>query len=1116
VYQLALLRPNSSLEEIVIKKSAHSSRKHAALIWSLFLFITYLVAAPSQAIAQSRSNRFSELISNRTNRIQVSFTYSPAKPSPGQNVQFVDTSTNDPTSWVWSFGDGTTSSIQNPSHVFSAAGFYKVSLTAANSAGSKVRSRTITVLPVASTVSSTTSAASFKYSPSSPPAGRAVQFTDTSTNSPTSWQWHFGDGMISSAQNPTHPYGASGLYVVTLDASNSSGTKTASQMLTVTASSTPTASFTFSPASPAVSQAVQFTDTSTGSPTSWQWSFGDGSTSAAQNPSHTYTTAASYTVTLTATNSSGSQSLNRTVTVVPALAASFTFTPASPATGQAVQFTDTSTGAPTSWQWSFGDGSTGTAQNPSHTFATAGSYSVTLTVTNTSGSKNVSHTVTVAIALAVSFTFTPASPVSGQAVRFTDTSTGSPTSWQWSFGDGATSTAQNPSHTFTAAASYTVNLTATNSLGTKTASQTVTVSPSSTLSGSFSFSPASPVAGQTVQFTDTSTGSPTSWQWNFGDGSTSAAQNPSHTFAMAGSYSVTLTVTNTSGSKNVSHTVTVAVALAASFTFTPASPVMGQAVQFTDTSTGSPTSWQWSFGDSATSTAKNPSHTYTAVGSYNVTLTVSNSSTSNSVTQTISVLPSSALVASFTYSPASPIVGQAVQFTDTSTGIPASWQWDFGDGSSATVQNPGHTYAAAGSYLATLTIRTGSSLNNTSKTITVGNSNTITASSPSFADVSAAIALANPGDTIVVPAGTATWSSQLTITKPIKIIGAGVGNTIINLGSGLRSFVYSPARGTTTPFRFSGFQFNCNNNAHGFLLGKSDTSYSKYPITNVRVDHCAFYGTVGGGTDTFTIMGPVFGVADNNIITGGGHTDNLGQDVCDDWALPFSLGSVDNFYWEDNDITVSDVICTGGQGGRYCYRHNTFTFAPTSSNGQYPAFDMHGNQASGVVAGRGGEIYENTIYVAGGHSGRMFDHRGGTMVIYNNYYYYGGYDFQIREEHCNSITCSGAINFTVKDSYYWNNFNNGVLFDVLHISLENSCSQDVIKEGVNFWIHRASFNGTVGMGVGPLSARPFSGLVPGVGWWATDEEKLYRATSSTTWELYYTPYPYPHPLRSIL
>ena len=152
------------------------------------------------------------------------------------------------------------------------------------------------------------------------------------------------------------------------------------------------------------------------------------------------------------------------------------------------------------------------------------------------------------------------------------------------------------------------------------------------------FSPATPVVGQVVSFTDTSTGSPTFWYWTFGDGGSSASQSPTHAFASVGIYGVTLTASNSSGFNQLTKAVTVVAAAIASFTFSPASPIVGQTVGFSDTSTGFPTSWFWSFGDGATSAAQNPSHAYAAVGVYGVTLTVSNTSGFRQVTKPVTVL----------------------------------------------------------------------------------------------------------------------------------------------------------------------------------------------------------------------------------------------------------------------------------------------------------------------------------------------------------------------------------------------------------------------------------------------------------------------------------------------
>ena len=85
----------------------------------------------------------------------------------------------------------------------------------------------------------------------------------------------------------------------------------------------------------------------------------------------------------------------------------------------------------------------------------------------------------------------------------------------------------------------------------------------------------------------------------------------------------------------------------ASFIYSPVSPVASQAVQFTDTSTGSSTSWQWNFGDGITSVVGNPSHIYTTAASYTVTLTVGNSTGSDNASQTVVVPPGAKPTASF-------------------------------------------------------------------------------------------------------------------------------------------------------------------------------------------------------------------------------------------------------------------------------------------------------------------------------------------------------------------------------------------------------------------------------------------------------------------------------------
>jgi len=170
-----------------------------------------------------------------------------------------------------------------------------------------------------------------------------VQFTDTSTNSPTSWMWTFGDGGTSTLKNPSHTYTTAGSYTVSLTVTNSGGsnTLTRTNYITVTSAIPPNASFTGSPTSGVAPLTVTFTDVSTNSPTSWAWTFGDGGTSTLKNPSHTYTTAGAYTVSLTVTNSGGRSTASMTNYItVPAPTPTPTPTPSpAPAPASSIKVT---------------------------------------------------------------------------------------------------------------------------------------------------------------------------------------------------------------------------------------------------------------------------------------------------------------------------------------------------------------------------------------------------------------------------------------------------------------------------------------------------------------------------------------------------------------------------------------------------------------------------------------------------------------------------------------------------------------------------------------------------------------------------------------------------------
>ena len=233
------------------------------ILTGLLLFAACFQLLVIEAGAQTMGpGSFLERFSSRNSvRLKAAFAHNPRYPVAGQTVQFIDASTGGPSTWQWDFGDGVTSTERNPLHVFASQGFRRVTLVVTNGTSTRTSARTLTVLP-------NTMGATFVFSPTTPGRGQAVQFADTTSGSPTSWQWNFGDGGTSTSKNPSHAFLNVGSYTVTLTARTSSGTKQGSQSVSVSEIHVLTSAFTFSPSIPIAGQPVQFTDTSTGDPTS--------------------------------------------------------------------------------------------------------------------------------------------------------------------------------------------------------------------------------------------------------------------------------------------------------------------------------------------------------------------------------------------------------------------------------------------------------------------------------------------------------------------------------------------------------------------------------------------------------------------------------------------------------------------------------------------------------------------------------------------------------------------------------------------------------------------------------------------------------------------------------
>ena len=475
----------------------------------------------------------------------ANFTASATSGCAPLTVDFTDATAGAVTSWAWTFGDGGTSTAQNPSHQYLAAGTYTVALTATGPGGGNTLTQVdlVTVGDVP--------AAGFSGSPLSGDAPLTVAFTDATTGTVTSRAWDFGDGGTSTDASPSHEYLAPGMYTVRLIATNACGpdTLTRADYVVVTAAA-PVAAFTADQAAGCAPLAVGFSDASTGAVTGWAWDFGDGGTSAAANPSHEYLVAGTYTVSLTVSGPGGDDTATQAdlVTVGGAPVAAFAASTLAGTAPLTVDFTDQSAGA-LGLAWDFGGDGTDTVANPQHTFTVPGTYAVTLVATADCGADTarVDIEVTAPGAPVAAFTRLPVRGCAPLLVGFTDQSTGLRTGRSWDFGDAATDTAAAPGHEYALPGSYDVRLVVFGPGGADTLTVAGAVIVDGPVTAAFAADVTTGPGPLVVTFTDQSAGGATAWAWDFGDGGTSTEQHPVHEFAMPGAYTVSLTATGPCG-----------------------------------------------------------------------------------------------------------------------------------------------------------------------------------------------------------------------------------------------------------------------------------------------------------------------------------------------------------------------------------------------------------------------------------------------------------------------------------------------------------------------------------------------------------------------------------------
>jgi PKD repeat protein len=298
---------------------------------------------------------------------------------------FINTSTK-ASFYNWRFGDGNTSVLPAPTHVYTNAGTYTVLLTAQSAAGcTDSVKQIIQVHPVPKAGFSQSSKLSCVFPVT-------VNFTNTSTGA-TGYAWDFGNTQTSANVNGTTSYVANGTYTIRLTVSNSFGcTDSAKGNVGVF----PKPVVLFSPDITTGCQPLHVVFTNQSEPgTSYSWAFGDGGQSTQISPVYVYSTVGAYNVVLVATSAAGckdSSKLGGLITVNPRPEATFSYIQqfAAGIPNGTISFINSSTGSTTSF-WTFGDGASGTDADPVHQYPAIGDYMATLIADNSFGCTDTSE-----------------------------------------------------------------------------------------------------------------------------------------------------------------------------------------------------------------------------------------------------------------------------------------------------------------------------------------------------------------------------------------------------------------------------------------------------------------------------------------------------------------------------------------------------------------------------------------------------------------------------------------------------------------------------------------------------------------------------------------------------
>ncbi|PCJ88416.1 MAG: hypothetical protein COA57_03310 [Flavobacteriales bacterium] len=646
-------------------------------------------------------------------------------------VNFTNNTTG-ATSYIWYFGDDSTSTAVNPVHTYDSLGVYNVALVATDASGCSDSVMITNLISIGNpTASFTTVNDSFCV-------GEAVQFTNLSIGTSSLWDL---DGFVAITPNPNYAFSSTGNKIIQLIVYGPGGACTDTlvdsiHIELITANYSTNLSYSCN-----VPATVQYTDLSTAPSgiVSWEWHFAIGDTVFAQDTAITYGVGylnpnslvactpnqGVFNDTLIATSALGCQSMFIDSIEFFVLQPGFTADQVSGCMPLDVCFTDCT--APfdsiASWSWDFGDpgsgaNNTSSLQNSCHQFVNDGDYIVQLTVTDVSGCLH-SYNIPIAVGFppTVVFVVDTDTTCGSLQVQFTDLSTPAANvdQWIWDFGDGGASTVQNPQYTYADTGHMDVQLIVGYNGCYDTLMQDsllLILGPITNMTTTFSCDSPFVYCVDTIGTID-----PTRWEWDWGDGSIdSNIADTCHTYLTTGNYTIQLTAINDSNGCTDSTLTTIFVRdIQSDFTIDTTFGCSPLTVCFNGITSQDAVSYTWNFMDSTifsgccldTTSGAAICHVFdTARGIFNTRLIVSdlNGCRDTAYNPVTVYKPLAAFMADSLYG----CVPFFTVFQDTSifdTTL-VTWIWDFGDGviDTTKVDNTTHSYTFIGNKTITLII----------------------------------------------------------------------------------------------------------------------------------------------------------------------------------------------------------------------------------------------------------------------------------------------------------------------------------------------------------------------------------------------------------------------------